>query len=68
MSHFCEEGHSPIIDHSTATVVCQGCAKVLEEGLTYNEVIRNPHYLQHLTEEHRKIVLQNYSNRTKILI
>ena len=39
MSHFCEEGHSPIIDHSTATVVCQGCAKVLEEGLAYNEVM-----------------------------
>ena len=39
MSHFCEEGHSPILDHSTAAVVCQGCAKVLQEGLTYNKVM-----------------------------
>ena len=34
----CELRHSPIIDASTATIVCQDCARVLEEGLSYNEV------------------------------
>ena len=38
MSSGCESGHLPIIDASTATIVCQECAMVLEEGLTYSEV------------------------------
>ena len=38
MSSSCNFQHSPIIDASTATIVCENCARVLEEGLTYHEV------------------------------
>ena len=30
--------HSPIVDQSTATIVCVNCARVLDQGLTYLEV------------------------------
>ena len=53
---------------SRASLVIQHGSNTVKEWLTYNEVIRNPNYLKYLTEEDRKIVLQNYSNRTKILI
>ena len=32
MSSSCNFQHSPIIDASTATIVCENCARVLEEG------------------------------------
>ena len=30
--------HTPLLDHSTGTLVCTSCAHVLQEGLTYDEV------------------------------
>ena len=34
----CYLGHTPILDHTTGTVVCANCALVLDEFLTYDEV------------------------------
>lgn len=34
----CDSGHSPIIDHTTATVVCDRCCRVLDDNLSYNEI------------------------------
>ena len=41
MSSYCQSEHSPVIDASTATIVCQSCSRVLHEGLAYEEV--KPH-------------------------
>ena len=30
--------HSPIVDQSTATIVCVDCSRVLDQGLTHFEV------------------------------
>ena len=44
MESSCEFGHSPIIDSSTATVVCDRCCVVLDERLSYHE-INHRHFL-----------------------
>lgn len=38
MASECDSGHSPIIDSTTATVVCDKCCRVLDERLSYNEI------------------------------
>ena len=38
MSSLCEFEHSPLIDSSTATVVCCHCGLVLDEGLTHENI------------------------------
>ena len=37
--------HSPIIDSSTATIVCQNCARVIEERLTHFEVNQQKYHI-----------------------
>jgi hypothetical protein len=53
MSSSCCFQHSPIIDASTATIVCENCARVLEEGLTHFEVNPQKYYIpgENLKEE-----------------
>ena len=45
MSSSCNFQHSPIIDTSTATIVCENCARVLEEGLTHFEVNQQKYHI-----------------------
>ena len=45
MSSSCNFQHSPIIDASTATIVCENCARVLEEGLTHFEVNQQKYHI-----------------------
>ena len=45
MSSSCNFQHSPIIDASTATIVCENCAKVLEEGLTHFDVNQQNYHI-----------------------
>ena len=45
MSSSCCFEHSPIIDSSTATIVCENCARVLEEGLTHFEVNQQKYHI-----------------------
>ena len=45
MSSSCNVQHSPIIDASTATIVCENCARVLEEGLTHFEVDQQKYHI-----------------------
>ena len=37
--------HSPIIDSSTAIIVCQNCARVIEERLTHFEVNQQKYHI-----------------------
>ena len=56
MSSSCCFQHSPIIDASTATIVCENCARVLEEGLTHFEVNPQKYYIpgENLKEERKE--------------
>ena len=45
MSSSCNFQHSPIIDASTATIVCENCARVLEEGLTHFDVNQQNYHI-----------------------
>jgi transcription initiation factor TFIIIB Brf1 subunit/transcription initiation factor TFIIB len=69
MSSSCCFQHSPIIDASTATIVCENCARVLEEGLTHFEVNPQKYYIpgENLKEERKEEKKINGENPIKLL-
>ena len=67
MSSSCCFEHSPIIDSSTATIVCENCARVLEEGLTHFEVNQQKYHITaklHLHQSSIDIAHCSYNKNT----
>ena len=68
MSSSCCFEHSPIIDSSTATIVCENCARVLEEGLTHSEVNQQKcHISRENIKDKKKEEKINGENVTQLL-
>ena len=60
--------HSPIIDPSTATIVCQNCARVIDEGLTHFEVNQQKYCIpQENLKDEKKVEKMNGENVIHLL-